>query len=169
MDSLSDKYRRDKSPSTAAVKEDWDLTTPFYFSSIARENHQDLKVGDYVSVRGLPSSDRFQILDVSPKEGTVRVRGVDGSQDVVVLWSDVEPYKPRTKSKAMTHDVGNWLFGGSRVYMLSEPEKMLKTVRINWDANTCDLEDESGVVLCNVSWDDLDFWDPIEFHFPDGN
>ena len=60
--------------------------------------------------------------------------------------------------------IGNWLFRGSRVYRLAEPERMLTTVKINWDAQTSDVEDEGGTVFRDVSWDELEFWNPDDYH-----
>ncbi len=70
-------------------------------------------------------------------------------------------------SKTVIQAVGNWLFRGSRVYMLSNPNRMLKTVRINWDRETTDLEDEDGNVFYDVCWDDLEFEHPEDYHIPD--
>jgi hypothetical protein len=53
--------------------------------------------------------------------------------------------------------VGDWLFRGSRVYRLSEPDRMLKQRKIHWNRQTCDVEDEDGTVFYDVSWDDIDF------------
>jgi len=167
MDNHANRFKRDKIPHADLDRRGLDLTIPFYFS--ARKDHQNLRVGDYVSIRGLPSSDKFQILDVSPRSGTVRVKSVDRSWERVIPWGDVEPYKSSLKSKNNVQLVGDWLFRGSRVYMLSEPERMLNTVKINWDEGTSDLKDEAGRVFRGVPWDNLEFWDPIEFHFPDDN
>jgi len=51
--------------------------------------------------------------------------------------------------------------------MLSAPNRMLTTKRINWDRETSDVEDEDGNVFYDVSWDDLEFWDDVECNFPD--
>ncbi len=51
--------------------------------------------------------------------------------------------------------------------MLSNPNRMLKTVRINWDRETTDLEDEDGNVFYDVCWDDLEFEHPEDYHIPD--
>jgi hypothetical protein len=71
------------------------------------------------------------------------------------------------RSKPEMQAVGNWLFRGSRVYRLSEPDRMLKTVKINWDAETTDVQDEDGTVLYGISWDRLEFWNPEDYHLPD--
>jgi len=71
------------------------------------------------------------------------------------------------RSKTVIQAVGDWLFRGNRVYMLSAPNRMLKTVRINWDRETSDVEDEDGNVFYGVAWDSLEFWDDVECNFPD--
>ena len=71
------------------------------------------------------------------------------------------------RSKTVMQAVGDWLFRGNRVYMLSAPNRMLTTKRINWDRETSDVEDEDGNVFYDVSWDDLEFWDDVECNFPD--
>ena len=71
------------------------------------------------------------------------------------------------RSKTVMQAVGDWLFGGNRVYRLSEPDRILKTRKIHWDRETSDVEDEDGRVFCEIPWDDLEFWDPVEYHFPD--
>lgn len=71
------------------------------------------------------------------------------------------------KSRTTTTVLGNWLFGGNRVFRLSEPDKMLKQKTIHWDRETCDVEDENDVIYYNVPWDDLEFWDPVEYHISD--
>jgi hypothetical protein len=71
------------------------------------------------------------------------------------------------RSKTVIPAIVNWLFGGYRVYRLSEPDRMLKQRKIHWDTQSCDVEDEEGRVYHDVSWDDLEFWDDVEYHFPD--
>jgi hypothetical protein len=66
----------------------------------------------------------------------------------------------------MMRAVGDWLFGKNLVYRLSEPDRMLKQTQIHWDRQTCDVEDEDGRVFHDVSWDDIDFWDPVDYHLP---
>ncbi len=68
------------------------------------------------------------------------------------------------ETRSSMQAIGDWLFRGSRVYRLAEPDRMLKTVKINWTAETSDVEDESGTVIYGISWDDLDFWDPQDYH-----
>jgi len=67
-------------------------------------------------------------------------------------------------SKTVMQAVGNWLFRGSRVYRLCEPDRMLKTVKINWDAETTDVQGADGTVFYGISWNDLDFWNPEDYH-----
>ncbi len=71
------------------------------------------------------------------------------------------------RSKTVMQAVVNWLLRGSRVYMLSAPNRMLKTLRINWDRETTDLEDEDGNVFYDVCWDDIEFEHPEDYHLPD--
>ena len=71
------------------------------------------------------------------------------------------------RSKSLTQAIGDWLFRGNRVYMLSAPNRMLTTKRINWDRETSDVEDEDGNVFYDVPWDDLEFWNPEDYHLPD--
>ena len=71
------------------------------------------------------------------------------------------------RSKPLMQAVGDWIFRGNRVYMLSAPNRMLITKRINWDRETSDVEDEDGIVFYDVSWHDLEFWNPEDYHLPD--
>jgi len=71
------------------------------------------------------------------------------------------------RSKTVMQAVVNWLLRGSRVYMLSVPDRMLTTKRINWDRETSDVEDEYGNVFYDVPWDDLEFLNPEDYHLPD--
>jgi hypothetical protein len=70
-------------------------------------------------------------------------------------------------SKTVMQAVGDWLFRGNRVYKLSVPNRMLTTKRINWDRETSDVQDEDGKVFYDVSWDDLEFWNPEDYHLPE--
>jgi len=72
-----------------------------------------------------------------------------------------------TTSTTAMRAVYNWLFRGSEVYLLSEPDRMLKPVTINWDAQTTDLQDEDGRVFHDVSWDAIEFWNPEDYHLAD--
>jgi len=71
------------------------------------------------------------------------------------------------RSKPLMQAVGDWLFRGNRVYLLSAPNRMLTTKRINWDRETSDVRDKDGNVFYDVSWDDLEFWNPEDYHLPD--
>ena len=51
--------------------------------------------------------------------------------------------------------------------MLSVPNRMLTTQRINWDRETSDVQDEDGNVFYDIPWDDLEFWNPEDYHLPD--
>lgn len=71
------------------------------------------------------------------------------------------------RSKPLMRAIGDWIFRGNRVYMLSAPNRMLKTVRINWNRETSDARDEDGNVFYDVPWDSLEFWDDVEFYLPE--
>lgn len=68
---------------------------------------------------------------------------------------------------SITQALGDALFRNSRVFLLSEPDRVLKQRKIHWNRQTCDVEDEDGQVFYDVSWDDLEFVDDIEFHLAD--
>ena len=68
------------------------------------------------------------------------------------------------RSKPLMQAVANWLLRGSRVYMLSAPNRMLKTVRINWERETSDVRDEDGNVFYDVCWNDIEFEHPEDYH-----
>ena len=139
---------------------------PYYFSALASEREQDIRVGDYVKVSGLGG--KYELMGIFPRYGSVRVREVGVVGELLIRWSSVKPWKPELiRSKTVIQAVGEWLFGGSRVYRLSEPTLMLKQKKIHWDAQTCDVEDEDGRVICDVPWDELEFADDVEFNFPD--
>lgn len=70
------------------------------------------------------------------------------------------------EARSSMQAVGDWLFRGSQVYMLGEPDRILKTVRINWDAQTSDVQAEDGTMFWDVPWDRLDFADDVELHLP---
>jgi hypothetical protein len=153
--------RADSSP---LVEKDLDLTIPFHFSSIAREHGQGLQVGDYVRVRGLEK--RYELVDIFSRFGSVRVREVGETACILMPWAYVSPWKGK-RTSALTQALGNWLFGSNFVYRVSEPDRVLKQRKIHWNRQTCDVEDEDGQVFYDVSWDDLEFWDQVEFHLPD--
>ena len=71
------------------------------------------------------------------------------------------------RSKTVMQAIGDWLFRGNRVYTLSAPNRMLTTKRINWDRETSDVEDENGNVFYDFPWDDLEFWNPEDYHLAD--
>lgn len=141
-----------------------ELTVPYWFSSAARLRQKNLLVGDYVAVRGLEK--RYELVDIFPRFGSVRVREDGETESLLIPWVYVSPWKER-RTSALTQAVGNWLFGRNRVFLLSEPDRALKQRQIHWERQTCDVEDEDGNVLHEVPWDDLEFWDDVEFHLPD--
>ena len=71
------------------------------------------------------------------------------------------------EARSSMQAVGDWLFRGSRVYRLSEPDRMLKTKKIHWDAETSEVQDEDGNVFYDVPWDEIEFWNPEDYHLPD--
>jgi len=71
------------------------------------------------------------------------------------------------EARSSMQAIGDWLFRGSRVYRLAEPDRMLTTVKIHWDSQTSDVEDGAGSVFYDVSWDELEFWDLEGFHLAD--
>jgi len=140
-----------------------DLTIPYYFSSLARERQEDLQVSDYVRVRGLDKE--YEIIDIFPRFGSCRVRAIGEIECLLIPWAYVSPWKKAQEgTNALTQAIGNWLFGGNRVYRLSEPNRMLKTRKINWDAQTSDVEDAAGTVFYDVPWDELEFRNPEDYH-----
>lgn len=71
------------------------------------------------------------------------------------------------EARSSMQAIGDWLFGGNLVYRLSEPDRVLKQRKIHWDQQTCDVEDEDGQVFYDVSWDDLEFVDDVDYHLLD--
>ena len=142
------------------------FTLPYYFSCIARDDGQDLKIGDFVRVQGLTG--KFEVIEIFPRFSSVRIERIGASDAMVFPWRYVSPYKePLAKSNTVTKSIGNWLFRGQRVYRLSEPDRILMTKKINWDSETSDVEDDTGRLFCDVPWDDLEFYDEVDYHFPD--
>lgn len=157
---------RTRRPGSAFPREYLDLALPYYFSDPARRRQEDLQIGDYVQVPGLDK--RYELMDILWKYGSVRVRQVGRLDSTTMPWYLVMPWKKEViRSKTLTRAVGDWLFCGNRVYLLPEPDRMLKTRKINWDGETSDVEDEQGRVYREVPWDTLEFWDPVDFHLPD--
>jgi hypothetical protein len=149
-----------------------DLALPYFFSNTARRTGENLRCGDYVRIRGLQKNRKFQLVDIYPQYGWVRVREVGAEVDGIELgmpWHHLAPWKKEIiRSEIVTQAIGDWLFGKNLVYRLSEPDRMLKQKKIHWDRQTCDVEDEDGRIYCDVSWDDLEFADhDLECHFPD--
>src|SRR5208283_5507892 len=87
--------------------------------------------------------------------GNCRDRGENDMRNTNTRAKDTSAEGKSIPPKTVMQAVGNWLFRGSRVYMLSAPNRMLKTVRINWDRETSDVEDEDGNVFYGVAWDSL--------------
>jgi hypothetical protein len=149
-----------------------DLALPYYFSYLARRRHENLQVGDYVRTRGLQKNRKFQLMDIYPQYGWVRVREVGGIEvdrtELGMPWHHLIPLKKKTtRSNTEMQAIGDWLFGRNLVYRLLEPDRILKQRKIHWDRQTCDVEDEDGHVFYDVPWDELEFVDDIEFHSPD--
>ncbi len=143
-----------------------ELAVPYYFSSLAREREQDIEIGDYVRVRSLDK--RYELMGVFPKRSSVRVREGGSTEELVLPWHLVTPWSDKViRSNAIFQGVGDWLFKGSWVYLLTEPETPLRVKRIHWDRQTSDLQDKQGRFYRGVSWDELEFWNPVDYHFPD--
>jgi hypothetical protein len=142
-----------------------DLTIPYWFSRTARLRQENLLPGDYVTVRGLEKEKKFELIDIYPQFGSCRVRLVGETSCLLMPWAYLSPWKEK-RTSALTQALGNWLFGRNLVYRLSEPDRMLKQKKIHWDRQTCDVEDEDGTVFYDVSWDELEFWDPVECRLP---
>lgn len=157
---------RTKEAASTSPGEYLDLTLPYHFSHLARDHDMDLRIGDYVRVRGL--SGKYELMDVFPRFGSCRVRAIGEIGCLLIPWAYVSPWRQtrEKRTNTLTQAIGNWLFGGNRVYRLSEPDRMLKQRQIHWDKQTCDLEDEDGTMFYDVSWDDLEFADDVECHLP---
>jgi hypothetical protein len=148
-----------------------DLALPYHFSNLARRTGKSLRRGDHVRIRGLQKNRKFQLMDIYPQYGWVRVREVGGTEiggiELGMPWHHVIPWmKEIIRSNTVMRAVGDRLFGGNRVYRLSEPNRMLKQRKIHWNRQTCDLEDEDGRVFRDVCWDELEFWEPVDYHLP---
>lgn len=161
-----------KKAAADSSREYLDLALPYYFSDVASRRGENLQCGDYVRIRGLQKDRKFQLVDIYPQYGWVRVREVGGTEpdgiELGMPWHHLTPWKKEIiRSNTMMRAVGEWLFGKNLVYRLSEPDRMLKQMKIHWDKETCDLEDADGNVLHNVPWDSLEFWDPVELHLPE--
>jgi hypothetical protein len=143
-----------------------DLTIPYYFSSVARDSGEALRIGDQVRVRGLEN--KFELLDIVPRESSVTVREVHGFEAAIIPWDVVMPWRRDViKSTAITQAIGDWLFLKHRVYRLKDPARMLKQLEINWNQGTCDVEDEDGNVFYGIPWKELEFVDQIYYHPPE--
>ena len=68
------------------------------------------------------------------------------------------------RGSVLTQSIGNWLFQGSKVFRISEPNRVLKTIKINWSRGTSDVEDEQGRVFYDIFWDELEFLVPSNYH-----
>ena len=74
------------------------------------------------------------------------------------------PQKEVIRSQTVIRAVGDFLFLGNKVYRLAEPDRMLTVKKIHWDSQTSDLEDEHGRIFRDVSWDDIEFQHPEDYH-----
>ncbi len=149
-----------------------DLALPYHFSNLARRTGKNLQAGDYVRIRGLQKTRKFQLMDIYPQYGWVRVREVGGTElggvELGMPWHHLEPWKREImRSNTMMQAVGDWLFGKNLVYRVSEPDRMLKTLKVNWDAQTSDVQAQDGTVFRDVPWDELEFVNPQNYHLPD--
>lgn len=67
---------------------------------------------------------------------------------MLLPWRPVSPRKKEViKSKTVMNAIGNWLFRRNPVYLLSEPDRILKQRKIHWAKETSDVEDEDGRVI----------------------
>jgi len=71
------------------------------------------------------------------------------------------------RSETVTRAVGDFLFLGNRVYLLAQPNRILTVKKIHWDRETSDLQDEQGRVYRDVSWDEMEFADDVDYHIAD--
>ena len=166
QDTITTKHRTKLGRKVATTRQFQELTVPYHFSDLARRRGEHLEVSDYVTVRGLDR--KYELVDIYPQFGSVRVREIGKVECLLLPWTYVTPWKNKvTSSKTALRAVGNWLFGGSKVYLLSAPGRMLRQRKIHWDRQSCDVEDADGEVLYDVPWDDLEFWDPVEYNLPD--
>jgi len=142
------------------------LTIPYYFSDIARRRQENIEIGDFVRVQGLEK--KYRLINLYPQFGSVRVRAVGDIEAYVFPWTGIKPWEGKDEtSKTAFRAVLGWLFSGTEVYLLSEPDRVLKTLRINWDEQTTDLQDEAGNVFYGVPWTDLEFLRPQDYHIPE--
>jgi len=70
------------------------------------------------------------------------------------------------RSETVVKAVSDVLFTGSRVHLLAEPETPLPAKNIHWNRETSDLQDGEGRVYYDVSWDEIEFADEVEYNFP---
>ena len=155
-----------KSAEKNTSRESLDLTIPYWFSSAAHDNDEDLQIGDYVRVLGLNS--KFELMEIFRKFNSVRVRRIGASDEMVFPWDMVSPWKKEViNSRTVMRAIGNSIFRRNLVYRLSEPERALKQRKIHWDTETCDVQDEDGRVFYSVPWDDLEFVDDVDYNFPE--
>jgi hypothetical protein len=166
MTHQTNREPRNRRADSDSPSEYLDLTIPYWFSTMARRRQENLLPGDYCTVRGLGKEKKFELVDVFPQFGSCRVRAVGKIECLLIPWAYVSPWQEK-RTSVLNQAIGDWLFGKNRVYRLSEPDRMLKQKQIHWDRQTCDVEDEDGRVFCDVSWDDLEFVDDVEFHLPD--
>ncbi len=68
------------------------------------------------------------------------------------------------QSKTVMQAIWNWMLRGSEVYFLDQPDRTLKTKRINWNRQTTDVEDETGTVFSDIPWERLEFRHPEDYH-----
>ncbi len=71
------------------------------------------------------------------------------------------------RSQTVIRAVGDFLFLGNKVYRLAEPHRVLTVKKIHWNRETSDLEDEHGRIFRDVSWDDIEFQHPEDYHLAD--
>jgi len=74
------------------------------------------------------------------------------------------PQKEVIRSQTVIRAVADFLLLGNEVYRLAEPDRVLTVKKIHWNSQTSDLEDDQGRVYRDVSWDDIEFQHPEDYH-----
>src|SRR5208337_2139239 len=96
---------------------------------------------------------KYRLINLYPQFGSVRVRAVGDIEAYVFPWTGIKPWEGKDEtSKIAMRAIYNWLFRGTHVYRLSDPDRKLTTVKVNWDAQTTDLRDEDGNVFYGIPW-----------------
>ena len=65
---------------------------PYWFTSVARERGEDLQVGDYVEVDGIPDQ-KYELTDIFWEYGEVEVRAVGSVEYLGIPWKHIRPWE----------------------------------------------------------------------------